>query len=102
MNNLENLELAITCFCCSYLSISLYNIINKTFRKKNSIIHEFIKKGSKDGLWIDGALFINDNKLICTVFTEHAIPKLVICNVKVSNNCFNVYNNGYIIATINR
>jgi uncharacterized membrane-anchored protein YitT (DUF2179 family) len=72
------------------------------FNKEERLIREFIKKGFKEQLVINGALFVNRKKLICTVFTEHAIPKLIPCSVKVKADCFIVHFNGALIATIDR
>lgn len=77
-------------------------MFSRYFNEEKSLVREFIKKSDKEQLWVDGALFVNAEKLVCTVFNEHAIPKRVICDVDVNVNRFIVRYNGYLIATICR
>ena len=72
------------------------------FSKENHLIREFIKRCFEEYLWVDAALFVNEEKLICTVFTEHAIPKLIPCDVDVNADRFIVRSNGALMAVIRR
>lgn len=72
------------------------------FNKEKRLVREFIKGCFKEQLWVDAALFVNTEKLICTVFNEHAIPKRIPCDVDVNVDCFVVRSNGVLVATICR